>query len=134
MDDYGQSVSKCPACGNSISTPAEAAAHVCPNTAIDPTPEHVHNADLATKIKAAARASIQPTREHLTADARRMVQAVVDGWDQEVETIVILVPKGTLDNMAVMRFLQGEHKQRMRQIFDLILKKLGGYRRMNGSS
>jgi len=133
MDDYGQSVSKCPACGNSILTPADAAAHVCPNLVPDPTPEQVRGADLATQIKAAARASIQPTKEALVADARKMIQAVVDGWDQEVEVIVILVPRGTLDNMAVHRFLHGDHKQRMRQIFDHILKKLGGYRRMNGS-
>lgn len=134
MDDYGQHTDKCPNCWEQISTPAEAAAHVCATAGTpDPTQQQVTDARIATAVKAAQRATIQPTPEKLRADAKAMVQAIVDGWDREVECIVILVPKGTLDNMAVSRFLVGEHRERQRQIFNRALSKASNLRRMNGS-
>jgi hypothetical protein len=134
MDDYGQSVSRCPSCGGTILTPAEAAAHVCPTAlTADPTTEQVADAALATRLKTAQRAALLPTREALMADARKCVQAIVDGWDREVEAIVILGPKGTLDKVAVVRFLDGDHRQRQKQILNHVLSKSGSYRRMNGS-
>jgi len=136
MNDVDLFSNRCPSCGNTIDTPAQAAAHVCPTdqNRQDPTPEQVALAARQTREKAALRAALLPTQAALQADARLIAQTVVDCWDREVECIVILVPKGTLDNLAVCRFLHGEHRERQRQIFQRVLARAASSsRKMNGS-
>jgi hypothetical protein len=123
VDGFGPQ-SRCPSCGDEISTAAAAAAHVCPkhHTFHDPTQEEVSAASALSLVKAAERAAVKPTPAKLLEDARKICEAVVTGWDGEVECIVALVPKNSTGIATVRTAMD---RERARYLLRAMLQRLG---------
>jgi hypothetical protein len=94
---YGEAtmrVDQCPVCGESLQTPAEFAAHVCPK-------DDSQGAQALAKIQSSQarqeRQNLRPTQENLLKDSAQATREINDAWDGEVEVIVVLIPKGTMN-------------------------------------
>lgn len=87
----------CPSCGASLRTAAEIASHVCPGAlGPDPTPQGVKLAERLEQTRAAQRRdSRQPTLPELSKDCAKIAEVVHSQWDQEVEVMILLTPKGS---------------------------------------
>ena len=90
-----ESDSSCPACGEYLPTPARMAAHVC--VPAQPTPEEEGKYSLERMLAHQRRATIAPTAERLSSDARGIGQQLHEVWDGEVEFLVALRRPNTLE-------------------------------------
>lgn len=87
-------ITKCPSCGESLDSPAEFAAHVCPQ---DDSQGAQALAKIQTSQARAERQRLRPTQENLLKDSAEATRQINDAWDSEVEVIVVLLPKGTMN-------------------------------------
>lgn len=112
-------LSKCPACETPILTPADAAAHVCPSNPTNPSSEEVDLAELASKEALKERKKIKPTKDMLLKDSITACQQLSEFWDGEVDMIVVMIPKDTL-NVAYCTSIS--HAERLRAVFQKLLQ------------
>lgn len=121
-----EKVDKCPSCRQYLGTPAEMAAHVCPS---NDSNFSVDLAKAASDRALAERQRLRPTREQLFRDATSACQQLNDFWDGEVDNVVVMVPRGSMDFAYCTNIAQPE---KLRRILEAALKdttKIGPARR-----
>ena len=119
-------VDRCPSCQQYLATPAEMAAHVCPSN------ESNFSVDLAKQASdraLAERQKLRPTKEQLFKDSMSACQQLNDFWDGEVDVIVALVPRQT---MEIAYCTNVEQPEKLRLVLGAMLRdttKIGPMRR-----